>query len=58
MYMTGYTEAEMYYRKGISCVSFGPGPSKNAHVANEFVPVKNVKIAAKAYEGIIKKWCL
>lgn len=54
---TGYTEAELFYRKGIQCVSFGPGVSRLAHMANEYVPIINLKRIARIYEGIIKKWC-
>jgi len=56
---SGYTEAELFYRDaGIPCFSFGPGISELAHVANEYIPIKNLKKATKVYEELIKRVCL
>ena len=55
---TGYMESEMYTKAGIPCVNFGPGVDSQAHVTNEYVPVKNLKIATRAYEKLIRKVCL
>ncbi len=58
MASSGYTEAELFYRRGIQCVSFGPGLSRLAHMTNEYIPISNLKRAARVYEGIIRKWCI
>jgi succinyl-diaminopimelate desuccinylase len=56
---SGYTEAELFYREaGFPCFSFGPGISEAAHTTNEYIPIKNLKIATSVYEEIIKKVCL
>ena len=56
---SGYTEAELFYRDaGVPCVSFGPGTSELAHIANEYIVIKNLQKATKIYEELIKKVCL
>jgi acetylornithine deacetylase/succinyl-diaminopimelate desuccinylase family protein len=56
---SGYTEIELYYRDaGVPCVTIGPGISNQAHVANEFIPIKNLQKATKIYEKVIRKVCL
>jgi succinyl-diaminopimelate desuccinylase len=56
---TGYDEAEMYYRDAnVPCVTYGPGVSDQAHVTDEYVPIKNLKVATNVYEKIIRKICL
>ncbi len=56
---TGYMEGELFKTgAGIECVSVGPGLHEQAHVVDEFVPVKNLRAATKLYEGIIRKWCI
>jgi len=56
---SGYTEAELFYRDaGVPCVSFGPGTSELAHIANEYILIKNLQRATKIYEQIIRKVCL
>jgi acetylornithine deacetylase/succinyl-diaminopimelate desuccinylase family protein len=56
---SGYTEAELFYRgAGIPCFSFGPGIDEQAHVANEYIPIKNLQKATKIYEQLIRRVCL
>lgn len=56
---SGYTEAELFYRDArVPCVSCGPGISELAHVANEYIPIKNLQRATKIYEKLIRKVCL
>jgi len=56
---SGYTEIELYYRDaGVPCVTLGPGISKTAHVADEYIPVKNLQKATKIYEELIRRVCL
>jgi len=56
---SGYTESEMYYKDAkIPCITFGPGIPSQAHVANEYIPIKNLQKATKIYEQIIRKVCL
>jgi succinyl-diaminopimelate desuccinylase len=55
----GYTEAELFYRDAkIPCVSFGPGIAYQAHVTDEYIPIKNLQRATKIYEKLIRKVCL
>lgn len=55
----GYTEAELFYRDAkIPCVSFGPGIAYQAHVTDEYVPIKNLQRATKIYEELIRRVCL
>jgi len=55
----GYTEAELFYRDAnIPCVSFGPGIAYQAHVTDEYIPVKNLQKATKIYEELIRRVCL
>jgi acetylornithine deacetylase/succinyl-diaminopimelate desuccinylase family protein len=56
---SGYTEAELFYKDAkVPCVSFGPGISNQAHVANEFITIKNLQKATRIYEKVIRKVCL
>ena len=56
---SGYMETEMYYKEaGIPCVNFGPGLDRQAHVTDEYVPIKNLKRATKIYSELIRKVCL
>jgi acetylornithine deacetylase/succinyl-diaminopimelate desuccinylase-like protein len=55
----GYTEAELFYRDAnIPCVSFGPGIAYQAHVTDEYIPIKNLQRATKIYEEVIRRVCL
>ncbi len=59
MGVTGYTETELYSTKaGVDSVVFGPGEKDIIHQADEYVPVANLKRAQRAYENVIKEWCL
>ncbi len=55
---SGYIESEMYNNVGIKCVCFGPGLDAMCHIANEYVPVKNIQKAARLYADIMKRFCL
>lgn len=56
---SGYTEAELFYRDAkVPCFSFGPGIGNQAHVANEYIPIKNLQRATNIYEQLIRKVCL
>jgi len=56
---SGYTEAELFYRDaGIPCFSFGPGMSDQAHVTDEYIPIKNLQKATNIYEQLIRRVCL
>ena len=56
---SGYTEAGYFRQKlGIDCVVCGPGDSKLAHVANEWISVKMVQQASQVYEKLIRQWCV
>jgi acetylornithine deacetylase/succinyl-diaminopimelate desuccinylase family protein len=56
---SGYDETELYYRDAkVPCVTFGPGIMNQAHVADEFIPIKNLQKATKIYEELIKRVCL
>jgi acetylornithine deacetylase/succinyl-diaminopimelate desuccinylase family protein len=56
---SGYTEAELFYKDaGIPCFSFGPGIGNQAHVTNEYIPIKNLQRATNIYEQLIRRVCL
>ena len=56
---SGYDEAEMYCRDAkIPCVTIGPGLDAQAHVADEYIPIKNLQRATSLYEKLIRKVCL
>ena len=56
---SGYTEAELFYRDAkVPCFSFGPGLGNQAHVTNEYIPIKNLQRATKIYEELIRRVCL
>jgi acetylornithine deacetylase/succinyl-diaminopimelate desuccinylase family protein len=56
---SGYTEIELYYRDaGVPCITLGPGISDQAHVANEYIPIKNLQKAVNVYKRLIRKVCL
>jgi succinyl-diaminopimelate desuccinylase len=52
---TGYTEAEIYGKIGIDCVVFGP--TKKAHISDEYVRIKDLIAVEKIYEKLIRKMC-
>lgn len=56
---TGYTEVELYYRDaGVPCLTMGPGLETQAHVTNEYIPIKNLQRATNIYEQLIRRVCL
>ncbi len=56
---SGYTEMEQYYRDaGVPCITFGPGIVRLAHVANEYILIKDLRRAVRIYEQLIRKVCL
>lgn len=56
---SGYTEIELYYRDaGVPSITLGPGLKSQAHVANEYIPIKNLQKATKIYEELIRRVCL
>jgi acetylornithine deacetylase/succinyl-diaminopimelate desuccinylase family protein len=56
---TGYTEVELYYRDaGVPCLTVGPGLEIQAHVTDEYIPIKNLQRATKIYEQLIRRVCL
>jgi succinyl-diaminopimelate desuccinylase len=55
----GYTESELFYRDAnVPCISFGPGLESQAHVADEYIPIKSLQRATKIYKEIIRRVCL
>jgi acetylornithine deacetylase/succinyl-diaminopimelate desuccinylase-like protein len=52
--MNGYTEAGIYFNKAnISTIIFGPGSINQAHVANEFIAIEDIKKAEGIYVKLI-----
>lgn len=49
------TEAPAYQRLGIPAVILGPGSVKQAHIANEFVDLSQVRRAVTIYEELIRR---
>jgi acetylornithine deacetylase len=54
---SGVHEGTFFNNAGIPAVAFGPGDLRNAHAANEFVPVADLIDAAKAYAVFALDWC-
>ncbi|OYT51802.1 MAG: succinyl-diaminopimelate desuccinylase [Desulfurococcales archaeon ex4484_204] len=44
-----------YSVRGVEVVAYGPGPVSNAHIADEFVSLKEVEEVAKVYATILYK---
>jgi len=53
----GVHEGTFFNNAGIPAVAFGPGDLRNAHAANEFVPVADLVDAAKTYAVFALDWC-
>jgi len=52
----GWTEAEAFRTAlGIQSVVFGPGSLEQAHSANEYIEVEQLRLGAQAYAGIALK---
>jgi succinyl-diaminopimelate desuccinylase len=52
------TEAPFYQKLGMASVVFGPGSVRQAHIADEYVSVRDVRRATKIYEKLIRAICL
>jgi succinyl-diaminopimelate desuccinylase len=51
------TEAPFYQKLGMTSIVFGPGSVKQAHIADEYVSVRDVRRATRIYETLIRKIC-
>jgi succinyl-diaminopimelate desuccinylase len=52
------SEAVLYTKQGITCVVLGPGSVKQAHIVDEYVTLRQLKLAESAYTRLIKEICL
>jgi succinyl-diaminopimelate desuccinylase len=52
------TEAPFYQKLGMASLVFGPGSVRQAHIADEYVSVRDVRRATKIYEKLIRTTCL
>jgi acetylornithine deacetylase/succinyl-diaminopimelate desuccinylase-like protein len=52
------TEAPAYQGLGISTVILGPGSVEQAHIANEFIELSEVRKAVSIYGELIRRVCL
>jgi succinyl-diaminopimelate desuccinylase len=52
---TGFTEMALFGNAGIKAITFGPGNEEVAHVANEYVSLKEVINAIKIYTTLALK---
>jgi succinyl-diaminopimelate desuccinylase len=53
------TEASLFSRMGIPCVSFGPGKRDgNIHTPQEHVDIEDLNKAVEFYKRVIKRFCL
>jgi acetylornithine deacetylase/succinyl-diaminopimelate desuccinylase-like protein len=52
------TEAPFYQKLGMASVVFGPGSVRQAHIADEYVSVRDVRRATRIYEKLIRTICL
>jgi len=50
------TNASKFVETGIACVVFGPGDVRQAHTADEFVPIDQVISAAQIYEAAARSF--
>jgi len=51
----GGLDLHYYTEKGIDAISYGPGPEENAHIANEYVLIPEIKNVAKSYVYMLTK---
>ncbi len=51
----GGLDSHYYSSKGIEVITYGPGPTTNAHMANEYVSVSELLSMAKIYATIMRK---
>ena len=52
------TEAPFYQKLGMTPLVFGPGRVRQAHVADEFVSIRDARKAVKIYCELIRSICL
>lgn len=52
------TEAPFYQRLGMASLVFGPGSVKQAHIANEYVSLKDAREAVDIYTQLVHSVCL
>ncbi len=51
----GGLDLHYYTEKGVEAISYGPGPEENAHIANEYVLISEIKNVAKSYIYMLTK---
>ncbi len=51
----GGLDLHYYTEKKIDAISYGPGPEENAHIANEYVLIPEIKNVAKSYIHMLAK---
>jgi succinyl-diaminopimelate desuccinylase len=53
-----YTDASMVaaLTGSRSCAVFGPGSSDQAHVADEYVAVEDIKVSAQVLKALVEHW--
>lgn len=54
---SGVHEGTLFNAAGIPAVVYGPGDLRDAHAANEHVPVADLVDAAKTYAVFAARWC-
>ena len=52
------TEAPFYQKLGMTPLVFGPGSVRQAHIADEFVSIRDPRRAVKTYCELIRSVCL
>jgi acetylornithine deacetylase len=54
---SAWTDAALLNEAGIPAICFGPGDISLAHAAEEFVPVEEIALAARALTRVVREWC-
>lgn len=54
---SGVHEGTLFNTADIPAVAYGPGDLRNAHAANEYVPIVDLVDAAKTYALFAARWC-
>ena len=52
----GGLDMHYYTQKGIETITYGPGPLKNAHIANEYISLNEYVKIAKVYAILLSKF--